>query len=935
MGLSTQQIKELSNQLDEVLSLPQSDWQAWVQSKDDVVDEPVRERLRAIVNSGQLERTIAGDGFDPGFELPKFAFGVAANSSQPLATAGQLIGPYRLTERISEGGMGSVWLAERADGAYKRRVALKLPYAGAHAEALAKRFEVERDILALLEHRNIARFYDAGSANGVPFIALEYVSGQPITLYCDNKNLDARARVQLFRQVLRAVQYAHSHLVIHRDLKPNNVLVTDEGDVKLLDFGISQLLDTGANTPASMATKSSEQEPQKTPDAIQDNAATSEQTNAATRLRGNASTQSELTREYGHAMTPRYASPEQVLGEPITTAADIYSLGVLLYRLLTQHLPYDVASETPSNDLAQIRNQIVNGKLRSIESHRPNGRPIDRELAAIVTKAIARYPKDRYESANEFDADLARYLTHVPVRAREQTPANRSRLFLRRNWLGSATVALSFAGVSAFAGYVYYESEVQRRTKEFLLQALTPTSYYNDGGKVLTHAEMLNRAVKGVDTKFADQPRVQAELYQAIGESLFNLGEHEDAFQVRTRAQPVVDATFGRTSREAIRNANRAAYMHLTQRRLSEFQRSLPDLLSRCPSITDIPEDKCYGTIWLQTQYYAYTGEAAKRKVLWDNYDARIAPTVSADSRWHSQSRYWRAATARQLGDMNEAKLHWDMLLAIKTAKGEAKGDHMAALSVVTMLRATGFNDESATLGRDIYAQAERYMGDAFDQRLFYMPGVAEAQATAGVDYGGEALLRSGIARAEASMRERNDPNIDRETADARAALALLLISQKRFAEAIAPLDRAIELQAGFSLVHDQHLLEMKLLRLALPHLINPTSDSERTRRDVQTLNDWRNTALAHDDRSSLPRIDGLLSIIDAERSDAHWQRADEAMLKTHARPPDLAILLRAFGSPRTMPPPVEDATIAAMRDYAKKVLSVTEAELAKKKKRS
>ncbi|TAG76748.1 MAG: serine/threonine protein kinase, partial [Burkholderiales bacterium] len=852
MSLSTEQIKKLSGQLDEMLSLPKSAWQAWVRAKDelDERDDPVQGRLRALLESGEFERTLAAHSLERSFPMPSLAERGSVARPRSIVTPGAMVGTYRLIERVSEGGMGSVWLAERADGAYKRRVALKLPLAGIHADALSKRFELERDILALLEHRNIARLYDAGSASGMPFIALEFVSGSSITSYCDDKKLDLRSRVQLFRQVLHAVQYAHSHLVIHRDLKPSNVLVTADGDVKLLDFGIAQLL--GAEDSATHPLHAAHE-----PVSI-----------SASASGADTSTQGELTRAFGHVMTPRYASPEQMLGEPITTATDIYSLGVLLYRLLTLHSPYDVESEVPSKELVQIRDKIVLGDLRPVDSHRLHGRAIDSELAAIVAKPLSRRPNDRYGSTSEFDADLARYLAHVPVRSREQTAANRARLFFRRTWLPTSAVALSFASLTTFAGYVYFESEVQRRTKEFLLQALTPTSYYNDGGKVLTHAEMLNRAALGVDQKFADQPRVQTELYQAIGESLFNLGEHEDAFRVRTRAQPLIDATFGRTSREAIRNANRAAYMHLTQRRLPEFQTSLQDLLNRCPSIQTVAEDKCYGTIWLQTQYYAYTGEGAKRKALWDDYDARISTSVAADSRWHTIANYWGASAARQTGDMIAAKTRWDKLLALKATQDGAKGDHMTALSAVAMLRATGFHEDAATLGAAIYTQAERYMGEAFDQRLFYMPSVAEAQATTGVDLGGEALLRKGIASVEARARERDDPKVHRESADAHAALALVLLSKGRIVDAITVQDRAIALQSEFSVPHDQHLVEMKVIRLALPYLANASRAAERTQRDIQTLNEWRALALVHGDRSLTPRIDGLLSVIDAERSD-------------------------------------------------------------------
>ncbi len=932
MPLSAEQIKRLSSELDEVLSLPKSDWHLWARTKNRPGD-PVDARLRNIVESGRLEQTLSCDALDRSLHLPNHGEACATGNLQPFATVGAIIGAYRLVERISDGGMGSVWLAERADGAYKRRVALKLPFVGANAAALAKRFEVERDILALLEHRNIARFYDAGSANTTPFIALEYVAGIPITQYCEEKKLPIRARLSLFRQVLRAVQYAHTHLVIHRDLKPSNVLVTADGDVKLLDFGIAQLLDVSsvglplvdAATHMNSHSLPREQNVEVVPRIL-----TSDETSTA-----NARTQGELTRAYGNVMTPRYASPEQVLGEAITTASDVYSLAVLLFRLLTGRSPYDVDNTNPRAELALVRNKILAGELRTADFNTHTQERVDSEIKAMLSKALSRNPEDRYVSASEFDNDISRFLSYVPVRARAQPLANRTRLFFRRNWLASASVAITFSGLAAFAGYVYFESEVQRRSKEFLLQALTPTSYYTDGGVVLTHAEMLNRAAAGVEQKFADQPRVQAEIYQAIGESLFNLGEHQDAFLIRTRAQPVVDATFGRTSREAIRNANRAAYMHLTQRRLPEFQQSLADLLTRCPSLNAVPEDKCYGTIWLQTHYYAYTGEGAKRKALWDDYDARISPNVSADSRWHTLANYWGASAARQTGDLVATKARWAKLLSLKSTQDGAKGDHMKALSVAATMNAMGLREEAAALGRDLYAQGERYMGDAFDAHLFYMPNVVETQAAANVDYGGETLLRRGIERIDTLSLARNNANMEKETIDARAALALLLISQRRYAEARGPLERAITLQRTFNIDHDQYLLEMQMHAIALDHLEFPANDEARTREHLHTLSTWRARAVRAQDDASLPRIDALMALLETDPAlaDTHWARANETMLRTHARPHDTAILLKAFNSLYAMPPPVDDETVAAMRRYAKKVLAATDEALAKRGK--
>ncbi|HJV61566.1 MAG TPA: serine/threonine-protein kinase, partial [Albitalea sp.] len=237
--------------------------------------------------------------------------------------AGRRVGPYRLVRALGEGGMAEVWLADRDDGAFRRQVAIKLPYPRPGRETFAARFDRERDILATLRHPHIAGLYDAGvTPEGQAWLALEYVEGQPISAFCDERHLPLRERVTLFRQVLLAVQHAHANLVIHRDLKPANILVTPQGEVRLLDFGIAKLLDTP----------------------------------------GDAIEETELTRQAGRSMTPRYASPEQLTGLPLTTACDVYSLGVVFYELMCGERPYELKVESA----AQLEHAILEVEPRAM-----------------------------------------------------------------------------------------------------------------------------------------------------------------------------------------------------------------------------------------------------------------------------------------------------------------------------------------------------------------------------------------------------------------------------------------------------------------------------------------------------------------------------------------------------------------------------------------
>ncbi len=433
---------------------------------------------------------------------------------------GALVGPYRLLRELGRGGMGVVWLAGRADGTLNRQVALKLPLLYLHGPALAERFARERDILARLTDARIARLYDAGiTADGQPYLALEYVEGEPITDYCDRLRLDIPSRLRLFLEVLRAVQYAHANLVVHRDLKPSNILVTKSGEVRLLDFGIAKLLAEGE------------------------------------------AGETEITRFAGRALTPDFASPEQIVGGAITTAADVYSLGILLYELLTGSRPYSLKGSTSGVEMARQIETIEPARPSQVPGGEPQAHArastmkrlqaaLRGDLDTIVLKAIQKQPPDRYTTADAFAQDIERHLSGQPVIARPESAWYRAKKFVWRNKLAVTSVAAVALALAGGAGVAIWqarralhekqradlEAASARAVSDFLENdVLTQASSYSQAAPGrrpdpnLTVRTALDRAAANIGGKFDGKPAVEADIRQTIADAYLNLGLYPEA----------------------------------------------------------------------------------------------------------------------------------------------------------------------------------------------------------------------------------------------------------------------------------------------------------------------------------------------------------------------------------------------------------------------
>ncbi len=402
--------------------------------------------------------------------------------------ADQRIGPWRLRRALGSGGMGVVWLAARADGAYEREVALKLPHAHLLSGALKSRFARERNILAGLEHPNIARFYDAGLAeDGQPWLALEHVEGVAITTHCAAQKLDIAARIALIQQVASAVQAAHARLIVHRDLKPANVLVTASGQVKLLDFGIAKLLDDEAEGTA-------------------------------------------LTQATGRAATPDYAAPEQLSGGAITVATDVFALGVMSFELLTGSKPFAQRSR-----LGALLDERGDAPLASSRAPRTEQAALRGDLDAILAKALEPDPARRYASMEGFASDLARHLAHLPITARRITRRQRTMKFVRRNRapLGFAAllVLVLTVGVAGVLWQAHRAEEQARRAeaiKDFLIDLFkaNDTRIASDTPRgTITAKALLDEGAAKIEARFADDPVVQIELLRTVADLYGQLGE--------------------------------------------------------------------------------------------------------------------------------------------------------------------------------------------------------------------------------------------------------------------------------------------------------------------------------------------------------------------------------------------------------------------------
>ncbi|MEM7432233.1 MAG: serine/threonine-protein kinase [Pseudomonadota bacterium] len=563
---------------------------------------------------------------------------------------GRTVGAWTVTQRIADGGMGSVFLAERSDDEYQQVAALKVMAGQLLAKDAVARFRSERQILASLNHSNIAKLIDGGTTDdNLPFLVLEYVDGLPIDRYCDENRLAIPDRLRLFRRVCAAVDYAHRNLIVHRDLKPSNILVDPNGDPKLLDFGIAKLLEAGSE-------------------------------------------HATVTRQGVLLLTPEYASPEQVRGESPTVVTDVYALGVLLYRILTGRSPY--GSDLTSRQ--QIEHAIVETEPKRPSTVVSGGndtsgrsasaqqlqKRLTGDLDNIVLKALQKDPDRRYASAALFADDVDRYLAHRPVSARADSIGYRMRKFVRRNRLAVTSAGvflLSIAALSSFyAVRITQERDLaqqERATAEevtnFLVDIFAATEAGQPDAEIVTVREVLDRGAERIDESLVDQPLVRARMHQHIARTYASIARYDDANQNYLAALTVFEQETGDsadTAHALYRYANSFLSLRDWQSAHDNYEKSLQMHRSQ-PD----PDQKEIAQV---LRLMSYTAQSLGNKDEAGGYLDEMMPIIESvygpKDPQYANALYSRATLLREFGKNEEAiVLSRDALQIIIDARGE------------------------------------------------------------------------------------------------------------------------------------------------------------------------------------------------------------------------------------------------------------------------
>ena len=740
------------------------------------------------------------------------------------------LGKYRLVKTIASGGMGTVYAAVRVDGQYDQEVAVKLIKPGMATEDILRRFRQERQTLARFDHPNIARILDGGAAdNGAPYLVMEYIHGKPLHRYCDDRRLTINDRLDIFRTACSAVQYAHRNLVVHRDLKPGNMLVSDDGQLKLLDFGIAKILDDGPDHNGDATTDSSQR-----------------------------------------YMTPQYASPEQLRGDPITTASDVYSLGVVLYELLTGHRPYEIAGKRqeeakrmvdeadpalPSTAVFRSHQSAATGTTTTPEAislvrkTQPDKlrRHLQGDLDTIVLTAMHKDIHRRYQSVEQFADDIDRYLSCMPVRARRDSVGYKFNKFIKRHKLAVTagillTISIAAGTVGTVVGLVNTaaalsiaedeSAKAQQVTKflEKMLAAADPNAERTDA----TVREVLDQTAARLDADLVGEPAVRAAIHHVLGTTYASLGAYDVSEEHLRKAIAIREDQLGAVHLHTADSLNAlGGVLHesgrndeaevmvaraldvLTELNMDESASSVPMHTNRAKLLQaagrhaeavtlfenaldlnrDLNGDAHPNTLhalnnvaaaYARSGDYAASGTAYRHLLDWSE------ETFGAQSPWTlAYANNFAALQSRQGDDAGAEQLYREIVDASLGRLGEQHPHTLKALSNLAFtLRRQGQLDEAEALYQRVLDGRTELLGEGHRDTILTMNklgllyreqrrmDVAERMLNRGIDAGIESLG----ANHPAVMELQN-------------SLALLYVNQRRYDEA-EPLFRQI-VEAG------------------------------------------------------------------------------------------------------------------------------------------
>jgi tetratricopeptide (TPR) repeat protein len=649
--------------------------------------------------------------------------------------SGTRIGRYRIQRLLGRGGMGAVYLAERADEQYQQTVALKLVELGILHSDIGDRFLGERQILARLNHPNIARLFDGGRTDdGLPYFVMEYVAGVPIDRYCQEHELQTRDRLRLMKEVCAAVQYAHQNLIIHRDLKPSNILVGEDGRPKLLDFGIAKLLEP------------------ETPGA------------ALTRLRE-------------RVMTPEHASPEQIRGEPTATVSDVYSLGVLLYQLLTGEHPYT----SPTQTLRELERRVCEEdpqtpSARVRQSPRTQGstggHDLARELAGdldtIVLKAMQRDPVRRYHSAAALARDIQNYLDGMPLEARPDTFSYRAGKFLRRHkWaaVGTAASLALIVGLTTFytrrlateRDHAQIEATKAKQVADLLAGIFRRANPWGAQGKQISAVEVLDRGARDIEVQLHDQPVLLAELLFNIGKSYHNLADFERADRTFARVLELESAAGLNDTVEHARTLYEIANTRRSEGQYREAEVDYKEALQLQRRLFPGPNEETSATLsHLGTLYYDTLRWQEALPLQREALDMAIA----ADGRESEQTADCMnnlALTLQGVGQFPQAERMFREMMQIQRRvmpplHPDVLGDKF---NLALLLYAVGHYSAAETLMRELVPQRRAVLGKDHPSVGYTLNGLASVLTSLGKFDEAEQLLNE----AGVILRNKLPPN--------------------------------------------------------------------------------------------------------------------------------------------------------------------------------